>query len=82
MNEIETKWTKDISKVLVGRTIKKVRYLTQEEAEQMGWFSRSLAFLLDSGVWVYASADDEGNDGGALFTSDESMPVIPVLQNY
>lgn len=75
----ESRWTGEAKKLLVGRKIVSVRYMDAEEAEEMGWFSRPLAFELDNGVWLYASRDDEGNDGGALFTTDDKMPVIPVI---
>ena len=74
------RWTKDCAKFLEGKTIKKVRYMTNEEAEAMGWFSRPLAIFFDDGSFVYASADDEGNDGGALFTSSDDLPIIPVMR--
>jgi hypothetical protein len=79
MSDLTKKWTKEVSDFLINRKIVEVRYLTNEEAEDMGWYSRPVALLLDNGVWLYPSADDEGNDGGALFTSDEKMSVIPVL---
>ena len=45
----------------------------------MGWYSRPVAFLLDNGVWIFPSADDEGNNGGALFTTDRNNSVLPVI---
>ena len=73
-----TDWNKECSKALVGRTIKAVRYLTDEEVEDLGWSRKSLAIFFDNGEYIFPSSDDEGNDAGALFTSFESLPVIPV----
>ena len=56
------------------------RSVSPKECEDMGWNSRPIAFMLDTGVWVFASMDDEGNDGGSLFTSDPNEPVLPVLR--
>ena len=72
-------WTDVAKKQLLGRKIVDVRYMTQEEADDMGWYSRPVVFQLDDGNLIFPSADDEGNDGGALFTNDESNPTLPVL---
>jgi hypothetical protein len=77
MSEVETKWNKR-AKALEGRKIVKVEYLTQEEADDLGWSSRPICIGLDDGSWIYPSMDDEGNDGGALFSSkpEYQFPVI------
>lgn len=80
MNAIEKKWTRKIQGELVGRTIREVRYLTAEEAEQSGWSSRPIFIVLDNGTQLVPMMDDEGNDGGAMSTSLNSLPTIPVLR--
>lgn len=77
--DYQAKWTEIASDLLLNRKIVKVRYMEQAEADDMGWYSRPVAFLLDNGVWVFPSADDEGNNGGALFTTDRNNSVLPVL---
>ena len=72
-------WNKTASDLLLGRKIVRVRYFTDDETADSGWYSRPVAMLLDNGIWIYPSRDDEGNDGGALFTSNEETPVLPVL---
>ena len=72
-------WNKQATDYLVGKKIVKVEWMSNEEAQEMDWYSRPLAILLDNGVWIYPMRDDEGNDGGAFGTSG-SMSVIPVLQ--
>jgi len=72
-------WTEVASSILLNRKIVKVRYMNQGEADDMGWYSRPVAFLLDNGVWIFPSADDEGNNGGALFTTDRNNSVLPVI---
>ena len=72
-------WTEVASSLLLNRKIVKVRYMNQSEADEMGWYSRPVAFLLDNGVWIFPSADDEGNNGGALFTTDRNNSVLPVI---
>lgn len=72
-------WEKRIGEFLVGKTIKEVRYLTDEEVEGLGWFTKALVIIFADGSYIFPSADDEGNDAGALFTSDDNLPVIPVV---
>ena len=73
-------WERKAAQVLVGRTIKAVRYLYPEEVENLGWYSRSVVFELDNGTLVWPSTDDEGNDAGALFTTDERADTLPVIR--
>ena len=74
---VEGKAAQTAEKFLVGRRIKEVRYLTKDEAEQMYWSKRPLVIIFDNGSYMFASADDEGNNGGALFFNDsEVFPTI------
>jgi len=73
------KWTKIAEKQLLGKKIVKVRYMTEEEMESLGWYSRCVVMQLDDGNIVYPSQDDEGNNAGALFTNDKKENVLPVL---
>lgn len=80
----EKDWDKHWNAIALGelcnRKIVRVRYLTEKEATDMGWTRRPVAMLLDNGVWIFPSADDEGNDGGALFTTSKQQPCLPVLR--
>lgn len=75
----ELAWLKKIEKLLLGRTIKLVRYMTNEEANEFGWYRRAVVIQLNDGTCIYPSRDDEGNDAGALFTTSEELPTIPVF---
>jgi|TARA_X000001388_G_scaffold71606_1_gene61520 hypothetical protein len=79
MDKTEKRWTKIAKDILLNKTITGVRYMNKKETESLGWYKRPVAFHLNNGVWIYASMDDEGNDGGALFTTDEKEPTLPVL---
>lgn len=73
-------WNEVAQKALVGRTIKAVSYMSEKEAEQLGWSSRPVCFELDNGMLVFPQSDDEGNDGGALIVADnKSDLILPVL---
>lgn len=77
--ETEKFWT-DLCKPLVGKIVHSVRYMTDAEMESMGWYSKPLVIVFTDGTYVYSSADDEGNDGGALFTNLKGVDVIPVIR--
>lgn len=81
-NKLSKSWKEASEKLLLGREIVEVRYLTDLEIEDLGWYGGSLVISLKgkdgSIVTVYPSADDEGNGPGALFTDDEELPIIPV----
>jgi len=76
-SEVQNYWTKKSKDVLQGRTIVEVRYLNDEEMEQLGWYKRPLCFILDNGEYCVVSCDDEGNDGGSLFYGENG--VLPTL---
>jgi len=78
----EISWEKRIAKSLVGRKIVEIRYLTAEEAEMSGFDNQPICLFLDNGEWILPMRDDEGNDGGALATSYENLPTIPVIREY
>ena len=75
----EKEWTDKISKLLVGKKITAVEYMSEAEAKEQGWYRRPIQIQLDNGTWLTPSQDDEGNDGGSLFTKVKELPTIPVL---
>ena len=76
---VEKEWLKKINKNLVGQTIKNCRLMTDEELEDTGWNSRAVVIEFESEHLIFASADDEGNNAGAMFTTFTELPVIPVF---
>lgn len=72
-------WEKSCKKFLEGKTIKRVRYMTDDERDEHGWHTGALVIEFKGGGYIYPSADDEGNDAGALFTSEEELMTIPVM---
>lgn len=79
--DIEKTWTNYAKERLVGKKIKSVRYLTNGEADDLGWYKRPLVIELNDGSLILPSMDDEGNNGGALFGQsnqgdDWTFPVI------
>ena len=71
-------WT-DRFKFLVGCKIIKVDYMSNEECEDLGWYKRPIQIHLDNGAILSPQADDEGNNGGALFTTSKVESCLPVM---
>ena len=59
-------WNDRMAKVLVGKQITAVRYMTSKEANDSGWYKRPLIIELSDGTQIIPLKDDEGNDGGSL----------------
>lgn len=65
---------------LVGKTIKRVRYMKPKEAEHFMWSSRPLIIEFTDGTMIWSQCDDEGNDGGALYyLSQDNQDIIYTL---
>lgn len=74
-------WVKKAESVLLGRWITKVRYMDDEEQEATGFYHKALVIQLDDGTILFPSADDEGNDAGALYyqKKGDDNYVLPVI---
>lgn len=79
MTDYAKVWGEKVAKELVGKAITAVRYLTEEEREELGWHDRSVVIQLSDGTLLWPSRDDEGNGAGALFTTIEELPTVPVI---
>ena len=77
--ELTVYWNKRISRLLLGKQIIKVEYMSGKMAKALGWYKRPIQIGLSDGTWLTPQSDDEGNDGGALTTNLKDDPVIPVL---
>jgi hypothetical protein len=79
-DELKAHWTNEVAKILKGKKIVDVRYLDDDEMENLGWYKRPLAFELEDGTLCIPSRDDEGNDGGSLFYfKNGDLDVLPVI---
>lgn len=65
------------SRLLVGRRIREVRYMTDEEADDMGWCDKPVMIVLDDGTMLWPSKDDEGNAAGCIFSNLADLELIP-----
>jgi len=76
----EKRWTDIAEKMLLNRKIVNVRYMLDEELEQLGWDEKCVVLQLDDGNIIFPSQDDEGNGAGSFFTNNEDNPVLPVIR--
>lgn len=58
---------------LIGRTIVSVRYLDQEELDDIDWYGYVPALVLDDGTEIIASRDGEGNGPGVFFIDNPNI---------
>lgn len=79
--DIITVWNKKAESVLLGRKIVNVRYMLDEELEATGFYNRCIVIQLDDGTLLYPSADDEGNDAGAIHyqKKGDTEWILPVI---
>ena len=78
--ELREHWGNLASNFLVGKTIRRVRYLDDREREDIGWDKSALVIELTDGHWIGPMREDEGNDAGSLWTSSQSkLNVIPTI---
>jgi hypothetical protein len=78
-SETIKKWENLCSSKLVGKTIKSVRYQFTCEMKDMGWSKKSLVIFFTDGSYLFSSADDEANNGGAYICSFKGLPGIPTI---
>ena len=78
--DLREHWGNLASNFLVGKTIRRVRYLNDREREDIAWDKSGLVIEFTDGHWLLPMRDDEGNDAGALWTSSQSeINVIPTI---
>lgn len=78
--DIREYWGNLASNFLVGKTIRRVRYLNDRETEDIAWYKNAVVIEFTDGHWIIPMSDDEGNEAGALWTSSQSeVNVIPTI---
>ena len=77
--DTKAKWTKASNDFLKGKIVARVRFSTKAEMKTMDWYAGAVSIEFTDGSWVMAMQDDEGNGPGALFTSSDDLPIIPVM---
>lgn len=76
----EAYWTAEARKLLVGRKITDVSYMSNAEVRGAERSQRPLCIILDDGNLVFAMANEEGNNAGVLATNDARCYLILALR--
>lgn len=77
-------WTELANEKLKGKTIKRVRYMTPEEADEaLMWNNQCVVIEFTDGTLIFPSSDDEGNEAGVIFgqTPKGEEITLPVLRD-
>ena len=70
-------WKAEATKLFKGKVVSHIRYTDADEEINLDWsWSAPIIFFTD-GTWIVSSSDDEGNEGGAFWTSESELSVIP-----
>ena len=56
--DVEKYWDEVAKGLLLNKKIVNVRYLTEKEAEDLGWYERVVAFQTEDGLWFFPSRDE------------------------
>jgi lauroyl/myristoyl acyltransferase len=80
IKKFDDMWVKKIKNKLLNKKIVDIRIMDKEELKANAWDFRAIVITLDDGEMVYPSMDDEGNGAGAIFTTYEDLPTIPVMR--
>ena len=82
MKDKNNYWQDLVNKHLVGKYITKVQWLNPKDTKKLlGWDYQPCEIHLNDGTIITPSADDEGNNAGALFTNIQELPCCPVFRD-
>mgnify|MGYP006883062988 CR=1 FL=1 len=70
-------WSGEATKLFKDKVVSHIRYTSEAEMLELDWSNRTPIVFFTDGSYLMASADDEGNSGGAFFTGEDEMEVIP-----
>jgi hypothetical protein len=83
--ELVKTWSKTANALLSGFQLRRAYYMPAASVEAMGWHASSVVIELfdpngdKDDIRLFPMQDDEGNNAGALATSDKEDPVLPVI---
>lgn len=70
------------NKHLEGKTIERIRFLGDEDMDDMEWSSRPVVITFTDGSFIIPQSDNEGNDGGSIFYQDKSNKAYIIYSIY
>ena len=73
-------WGRKATDKFKGKVVERIEYMTDSKVESFLWGAAAPIIIFTDGSWLLPSSDDEGNGAGSLFTSETSLPIIPVIK--
>lgn len=74
---------KKLKDLLLDAKVIGIEYLNPHEVDEMAWDKKPICITLKTKdgaiVHLIPQSDDEGNNGGAMYTNLRDMPIIPTL---
>ena len=75
--DIMRDWSGEATKLFKDKVVSHIRYTNAENMLDLIWNTSAPIVFFTDGSYLMASADDEGNSGGAFFTGEDEMEIIP-----
>ena len=66
---------------LKGQKIVDIRLMSQDALDAQGWYRTTAVLMLENGIRLFASSDEEGNDAGAMFGETPQGDCFGVYPN-
>ena len=70
-------FSKPYNDLFKGKTVRGALYMSPEEAEEYGFYSRPLIIHFTDGTKLVPLTDEEGNDGGAYEVTNKIAAINP-----
>lgn len=78
--QLRESWERDVNAAMQDAVFERIRWLTQQEQDDMDWPCAAPVLVFSNGVEMVATADDEGNGPGALHTNIKGrLSILPVM---
>ena len=65
-------WEQQATQKCGGKIVDRIEYWQLD-------YNHAPVIIFGDGTYLIAMSDDEGNDAGALHTSDDNFPIIPTI---
>jgi hypothetical protein len=75
MSEAMNRITNQATRRLRGRKVVRVRYMTPNEAAELGWDQCAPVIEFDDGSILYVACDEEGNNAGVMFVQNDQTDL-------
>ena len=82
MEHTVEKEEKHLLKLLKGKKVKDIYYMSQENADRMMWHSRPIIIEFYDGTILVPMRDSEGNDGGCMAIENAKKDISDIICTF